>query len=419
MEKLSKCETDEQVVSLRTELSTMNDPGSLDNRVVKDLEGNVVKDLNSSTDFNSVDPAAESFNLPFPGCLLDDLKETHRISNLQSFTHQNPDLPNVMPSPPTGRGNTSQISQPVRTRQENRLLMLEGSLGDHFSEEDRVDSKAGVTIDTNGNPGDEVEGRRKPSSDISIERLLYPHRFQTESVKPEPRQQKTAFVVASGNKPPPYTISFPSLKSSVLSEIGGAYKHTVPAEGAAPAPLALTLQSSILKPLRVQARLADSALLTHILVDCGLTRHLAALRSFLFLGDGEFGRQLVLSLCHLGGALQRPGEVHPLCSPHLFQIVKRDIFYQGCSTASFPSLNGRSRPKNALSYLPEQGSRLCCCRQSRPFGEAPHIQSRAVFLPQRPWHPWPLTHLPCSLASQCRAHSGDACPVLSCFGFHA
>ena len=93
MEKLSKCETDEQVVSLRTELSTMNDPGSLDNRVVKDLEGNVVKDLNSSTDFNSVDPAAESFNLPFPGCLLDDLKETHRISNLQSFTHQNPDLP--------------------------------------------------------------------------------------------------------------------------------------------------------------------------------------------------------------------------------------------------------------------------------------------------------------------------------------
>ena len=419
MEKLSKCETDEQVVSLRTELSTMNDPGSLDNRVVKDLEGNVVKDLNSSTDFNSVDPAAESFNLPFPGCLLDDLKETHRISNLQSFTHQNPDLPNVMPSPPTGRGNTSQISQPVRTRQENRLLMLEGSLGDHFSEEDRVDSKAGVTIDTNGNPGDEVEGRRKPSSDISIERLLYPHRFQTESVKPEPRQQKTAFVVASGNKPPPYTISFPSLKSSVLSEIGGAYKHTVPAEGAAPAPLALTLQSSILKPLRVQARLADSALLTHILVDCGLTRHLAALRSFLFLGDGEFGRQLVLSLCHLGGALQRPGEVHPLCSPHLFQIVKRDIFYQGCSTASFPSLNGRSRPKNALSYLPEQGSRLCCCRQSRPFGEAPHIQSRAVFLPQRPWHPWPLTHLPCSLASQYRAHSGDACPILSCFGFHA
>jgi len=238
-----------------------------------------------------------------------------------SYTQQNPDLPNVMSSPLMDRGHMSQVSngsQIVRTRQENRLLMLEGSLGNHFMEEGREDFRGDLTSDTNGNlGGDEVEGRRKTSSNIPIERLLYPQRFQAKSVKPEPQQQKTDFVVASGSKAPPYTTSFPALKSSVLLEIGGVYKHTVPAEGAAPAPLALTLQSSILKPLRVQARLADSALLTHILVDCGLTLHLAALRSFLFLGDGEFGRQLVLSLCHLGGALQKPGEVAAQLHSHL------------------------------------------------------------------------------------------------------
>ena len=189
--------------------------------------------------------------------------------------------------------------------------MIDGSIADHFKEESReyLGSK-NPSIDANGNPPDEVEGRRKISSDVPIERLLYPHRFQTEKAGPVPRHQRTDFVVASGSKPPPYITSFPALKSQTLLEIGGVHNQTIPAEGAAPAPLALTLQTSILKPLRVQARLADAALLTHILVDCGLTLHLAALRSFLFLGDGEFGRQLVLSLCHLGGALQRPSEVH-------------------------------------------------------------------------------------------------------------
>ena len=326
MEKFLKSNEDEQVRSAGAEMDedsnevknvwpeplSMNATASVDNRMVKDIEGNIITDLN-----NLPDPVAVVYDLhltPPQGSLLDN-PTTKRLSSptLSSFSQHNPDLPNVTPSPLKDKAHASQVSNDsrvVRTRQENRLLMLEGSLGNHFVEEGREDYMDGPSSDTNGNPGDEVEGRKKTSSDLPIERLLYPYRFQAKSVKPESQQQKTNFVVASGSKAPPYTTSFPALKSSVLLEIGGAYKHTVPAEGAAPAPLALTLQSSILKPLRVQARLADSALLTHILVDCGLTLHLAALRSFLFLGDGEFGRQLVLSLCHLGGALQKPGEVH-------------------------------------------------------------------------------------------------------------
>ena len=237
--------------------------------------------------------------------------------------------------------------------------MLEGSLGNHFMEEGREDYMDGPCSDTNGNPGDEVEGKRKTSSDLPIERLLYPYRFQAKSVKPEPQQQKTNFVVASGSKAPPYTTSFPALKSSVLLEIGGAYKHTVPAEGAAPAPLALTLQSSILKPLRVQARLADSALLTHILVDCELTLHLAALRSFLFLGDGEFGRQLVLSLCHLGGALQKPGEVH---FPFVGEDLRRkkgcdQTFHKPCYRCHI-SMKKKKWPKKSLILLSQCQSNI-------------------------------------------------------------
>ena len=316
MEKLAKSKDYEQVPSVGKELgvdslaeenvgleplsTTVTAP--LDNRMVKDVEGNIITDMREDALLDTVAGVSNMHLSPHQG-------------TSSSYTQQNPDLPNVMSSPLMDRGHMSQVSndsQIVRTRQENRLLMLEGSLGNHFMEEGREDFRGDLTSDTNGNlGGDEVEGRRKTSSNIPIERLLYPQRFQAKSVKPEPQQQKTDFVVASGSKAPPYTTSFPALKSSVLLEIGGVYKHTAPAEGAAPAPLALTLQSSILKPLRVQARLADSALLTHILVDCGLTLHLAALRSFLFLGDGEFGRQLVLSLCHLGGALQKPGEVHP------------------------------------------------------------------------------------------------------------
>ena len=335
LEKFSKSKEHEQVPSVGAELDSqvvenvgveplsMAATAALDNRVVKDSEGNIITDLNNmgeGTLLGTV-PGVSNLHLTPQGSLHGNLMR----KSPSSFSQQNTDLPNPLSSPLMNRGNMSEVSNDlriVRTRQENRILMLDGSLGNHFMEEGREDYRVGLSSDTNGNPGDEVEGRRKTSTNIPIERLLYPHRFQANSIKPEPQHQKTDFVVASGSKAPPYTTSFPALKSSVLLEIGGVYKHTVPAEGAAPAPLALTLQSSILKPLRVQARLADSALLTHILVDCGLTLHLAALRSFLFLGDGEFGRQLVLSLCHLGGALQKPGEVHfPLFNSEQSKII--------------------------------------------------------------------------------------------------
>ena len=129
---------------------------------------------------------------------------------------------------------------------------------------------------------------------------------------------RTEISLSGGGRAQPYTATFPALQTSLpLQAMAGPSPPAQPAEGAAFAPLTLILQTSVLAPLRVQARLADSALLTHLLVDCKVADHLAALRSYLFLADGEFGRQLVLSLCQLGGSLQRPGHLAEQLHSHL------------------------------------------------------------------------------------------------------
>ena len=59
----------------------------------------------------------------------------------------------------------------------------------------------------------------------------------------------------------------------------------------------------ILVLLRLQTKLVNAALLNHLLVDCQLVEHFTALGNYLLLAHGEFGGQLVISLCQLGNSL--------------------------------------------------------------------------------------------------------------------
>ena len=99
--------------------------------------------------------------------------------------------------------------------------------------------------------------------------------------------------------------------------MGGPTKVQKPAEGGAFAPLTLILQNSVLAPLRVQARLVDRALLDQLLVGRQLVEQLAAVRNYLLLADGEFGRQLVKQLCQLGHALAPPAQLATQLYSHL------------------------------------------------------------------------------------------------------
>eukprot|EP00088_Acartia_fossae_P012325 TRINITY_DN16353_c0_g1_i10.p1 TRINITY_DN16353_c0_g1~~TRINITY_DN16353_c0_g1_i10.p1 ORF type:complete len:982 (+),score=253.08 TRINITY_DN16353_c0_g1_i10:307-2946(+) len=145
---------------------------------------------------------------------------------------------------------------------------------------------------------------------LPIERVLYPQRYfsgHTEKVEFKP----TEINLKVTGKPLPYTKSFPQLKlpSKQESEV------SLPIlESTTFPPLSLMLQNSILIPLRAQQKLVDAALLSQLLIDYKLEDHFVALRRYLFMADGEFGRQLVISMCMLGKDMnpadQVAGELH-------------------------------------------------------------------------------------------------------------
>lgn len=61
-------------------------------------------------------------------------------------------------------------------------------------------------------------------------------------------------------------------------------------------PLSLLMENSVLIPLRVQLSVANAAILNYLLVDADLMSHFRALRSYLFLHNGEFAGSLASSV---------------------------------------------------------------------------------------------------------------------------
>jgi len=192
--------------------------------------------------------------------------------------------------------------------------------GGHSSIADFLRQDGGEEFqDWNGNvddvdaPAAEVVGERKKSANLPIERVLYPHRYYEKQME-EMRTEETKIVLKNSSKPRPYTKSFPQLhipvKQEVTDPVAVLDRTDFP-------PLGLILENSVLVPLRAQKKLVDSALLDHLLVDCQLEEHFSALRRYLLLADGEFGRQLVVSLCQLGRGIQEPAALAGQIKQHL------------------------------------------------------------------------------------------------------
>merc|ERR1719419_701079 len=190
----------------------------------------------------------------------------------------------------------------INTRAMNKDLVL-GSNIDFNSEPEPIMSSKKIVCQ------DQADGRlRKSSSGQQIERLLYPQRYY--SVEEEVfTPSRTDLQLNFFDKPLPYKRSFEFSNFRTLQEMGGPCPIQEPAKDESFPPLTLILQNSILAPLRVQSRLVNSALLNHMLVDRQLTEHFIALKNYLLLADGEFGRQLVLSLCQLGHQLDHPSQL--------------------------------------------------------------------------------------------------------------
>jgi len=208
---------------------------------------------------------------------------------------------------------------PIQTRSENKAMVLGSNIPMHY-EATRTPRKKSSDHDANGNPySDATDGtpRKKSSNSKPIERLLYPHRYY-ETKEDTFTPTKTELVLSHYDKPAPYAKKFPIIQSSTFHEMGGPSPINPPADGQAFAPLTLILQNSILVPLRVQSKLVNSALLNHLLVDRQLVDHFFALRKYLLLADGEFGRQLVLSLCHLGQTMDQPSQLAGQLHSHIW-----------------------------------------------------------------------------------------------------
>jgi len=258
---------------------------------------------------------------------------------------------------------------PIHTRSQNKAMILGSNIPMHYENANaNTPRKKPVDRDNNGNPySDTTDGtpRKKSSNSQPIERLLYPHRYY-EAKKDTFTPTKTELVLSHYDKPTPYIKKFPIIQASTYHEIGGPSPVSPPADGQAFAPLTLILQNSILIPLRVQARLVNSALLNHLLVDRQLVDHFHALRKYLLLADGEFGRQLVLSLCHLGQTMEQPSQVAGQLHSHLWSgappphLLSPASLNRVLDSALAGSVSGSSDPMAShLTFLLDQ---VACTR---------------------------------------------------------
>ena len=202
------------------------------------------------------------------------------------------------------------------SRSENKAQVLGSKIDFHY---EHCDSPSLSRRDQTEVEEDIMDGtpRRKASQPSQqIERLLYPERYQSKREVVRGTVARTDFTLCHQDKPLPYRKHF-TFSHSSLHEMGGKTTPEAPAQCEASAPLSLILHNSILAPLRAQARLVNSALLNHMLVERRLAEHFIALRKYLLLADGEFGRQLVMSLCQLSQTMVSPLQLADQLHSHL------------------------------------------------------------------------------------------------------
>ena len=249
--------------------------------MVEDNEGNLVTEIEYSEDIHS------------------ELNEILTNDNLDSISE---DTKSIICQKIQRRSFEKSPSHNVNTRMMNKDIVLGSQIDFNFI--DPVSKLKQSNVETKDDP----DGTKKKSSQgQQIERILYPQRFNNRKKEELVTPTRTDFKLSYLDKPVEYTKSFKFNADDGFREMGGPSVVQEPAEGGAFAPLTLIFQNSILVPLRVQAKLVDAALLNHMLVERELTGHLAALRHYLLLADGEFGRQLVLSLCtQLGQTSEAP-----------------------------------------------------------------------------------------------------------------
>jgi len=284
--KQKKALLDESAESLddsRLKIKNENDDRETMVMLMEDHEGNVKSEkyegFNDLTEDVHQQIRNESKNLESP-----PMKQVSSTSSLNSFGSQ-----------PAWKENCARVA--IKSRAENKAFMV-GTTTEMFEDAGWRDVRMEQQEEE-----DVVDGRnRKRKESQDIERLLYPGRYlaagqPTAVSAPAPTPFSLTY---SSHTPQPYQKSFPALHAGArLLELGGTTPAPPPADGQAFAPLTLILQNSVLIPLRSQARLVDSALMSQFLVGEKLVLHLAALRRYLLLADGEFGRQLVVSLCQL------------------------------------------------------------------------------------------------------------------------
>jgi len=287
--------------------------------LMEDHEGNVnsekIEGFNDLTEDVQQQIGNENKNLDSPPSAM---KQVISTSSLNTFGSQ-----------PVCKENCARVA--IKSRAENKAFML-GTTTEMFEDAGWRD----VRVEQPDEDG--VDGRnRKRKESQDIERLLYPGRYlaagqPTAGSAPAPTPFSLTYT---RHTPQPYQKSFPALHAGArLLELGGTAPAPPPADGQAFAPLTLILQNSVLIPLRSQARLVDSALMSQFLVGEKLVLHLAALRRYLLLADGEFGRQLVVSLCQLDRQPDYPNAKarhHPFSPAALNRVLETALAGSVCS----------------------------------------------------------------------------------------
>ena len=282
--------------------------------MVEDQEGNIVSEI--IDDLSEIDEEVKSLLTNDNFDSLPDNTKTLICDKInQKSSERNSPFPNI------------------NSRSTNKGIVLGSNIEFNYESSPPVMRSPEITATVLDNTDGVM--RKKSSHGQQIERLLYPHRYYNKTDS-SLTLVKTDFHLSHTDQPLEYNKSF-NFTSSELVEMGGKTEAQTPADSQPFAPLTLILQNSILTPLRVQAKLVNSALLNHMMVDRQLTEHFSALRNYLLLADGEsmsyvatilyliiidcvlgeFGRHLVMSLCQLGQSMDQPASLAGQLHSHL------------------------------------------------------------------------------------------------------
>ncbi len=147
-------------------------------------------------------------------------------------------------------------------------------------------------------PSELVDGRKRPASK-SIEEVLYPARFSQASANSATpvTPTRSEFKLSPAPEVLAYAKDFPGLSDPEVRDPFSKAPTTerVRQRLEAFAPLPLLMENSVLIPLKAQLKVANQAILEHLLVDANLADHFSAIRNYLLFHDGEFAHQVIES----------------------------------------------------------------------------------------------------------------------------